>query len=651
MRGYATAAVMAALVGTSGGRAQQPAMTVQQEFDAANAVTAGGDKTAALAAWTALEHRVGNNPRTMAVVRIRKSVTLFGLDRKDEAQAAARAGLAGLPASDPSLAEDRFEAQFLLGRIAQAALDYASAAEAYRAAETTATTPGNRLAAALAIAQVDTFVDPVAAQAALDRADALLAASRSEPAVRAAVALARGVLLLNEGRFAEARKQSQRAVDLYGGLTERTDLNDVAARSDTAIAAVLAGDPDTARQYMAYTGAGRLPEGTFNPAVEMTPPDCGGEAELKPADMAVVEFSVGDDGAVVEAAPVYAAGGGRVALEFARAAQRWSWTPEQVKALPRFFRYRARVEMRCSTGFTRPSVGLALRTALTTWLGEKDVTVPDPTSASAAAALPAERAALAKAGAGLSVVAASLPLLDNPVMPSDERQTVATRALAIADANHVPPLARLGLDLQARASAKSEGPRSRGYRDDLATMLAAPPYADDPRARSAIKLFLAESAGRRLDQQTRDELRQVADDPALAKTDSMKIAALLQIASIDQRDGDTAAAKAAFDRTGLTADQCALVDAPPKFLSAGGTFPQEAVRWGFEGWTLTQFDIAADGRVQDERAIISYPPFIFTKAGVQTMAGARYAATYRPGGGIGCGARTQRVKFLLPDRR
>ncbi len=184
-----------------------------------------------------------------------------------------------------------------------------------------------------------------------------------------------------------------------GGLTTRVDLRDVSARSDTAIAALLAGDPESARKYMAYTGAGRLPKGSFDPAVQMKAPACGGEGGLKPADMAVIEFSIGDDGTVTSSTPIYAAGGGPVALEFARAALGWSWTPEQVKTLPRFYRYNIRLEMRCSTEFQRPSIGDFMRASLENWMLEKHLVVPAKDDASDALALPRQRAALAAAEA------------------------------------------------------------------------------------------------------------------------------------------------------------------------------------------------------------------------------------------------------------
>ncbi len=71
--------------------AQQAATTVQQGFDAATALDAGTDKQAALSAWEALERRTAGNPRSHAIVLVRKSAALFALDRKDEAVTAARA--------------------------------------------------------------------------------------------------------------------------------------------------------------------------------------------------------------------------------------------------------------------------------------------------------------------------------------------------------------------------------------------------------------------------------------------------------------------------------------------------------------------------------------------------------------------------------
>jgi len=627
--------------------AQQAQTTVQQDFDAATALYLKGDYVGALAAWNALDRRAGGNHRTHAVIMVRKGAALMGLKRLDEAADAIRAGLSGLPTNDASLTEDRYQALLSLGTVSELALDYASAADFYAQAEPLAADTPEKLHALIRLIHTATFVDPDAARAVDVRAEALLGQADATKTVQAAFARSRGQLLLNQGDFKQARTASMQAVHLLGGLTDNTHLDDVQARSDVAIAAMLAGDQATAREYMAMTGAGRLDSGSFDPARVMTAPDCGGDAGLKPNDMAVVEFSIGTDGSVLGATPVYAAGGGKVALEFARAAARWSWTPEQVKQLPPFFRFFARVEMRCSTAFDRPSIGDALDGAAEAWMLKQGVTVPDPGAISDARALPAQKAAFDAAEkrdpGGLDALEAAYTLLNNPVLPREDRGAIAQKALAIVDTRHAPPLVRLHFDLALRESQSVEARYGRKRAALLAAMLAEAPYAD-PRAQAALRTLLADS---KRGDDARSLLQQAAQAPGLAPNDPFRVAALVRIASIDQQEGDTAAARDAFAKTGLSADQCALIDAPPHLLHVGGTFPQEAMRWGFEGWTQTQFDIDADGKVVNERAIISYPPFVFTKAGTDTIAGARYSKTYRPNGGLGCGGTSQRVRFMM----
>ena len=576
---------------------------------------------------------------------------MFKLDRSDDAVIAARGGLALLPATDPTLAEDRWRAYYNLGSIAQNALDYAGAGEAYASAETAADTPAMKAGAMLALAETRTFTDPASADATLARVDALVKSVQTDARLKAMVARRHAILLLNRGAYEPARLYAVEAVKQLGGLTSQTDSNDVSARSDAAIASLLAGKPDKAREYMAMTGAGRLTKGEFDPAVQMDVPPCGGEADLRPADMAVVEFTIGDDGVVRNVSPIYAAGGGAVALEFARAVRDWSWTPEQAKALPAFFRYNVRVEMRCSTEFERPSITKFLDADMATWLQTKGLALPTKERGADAIAVVRQRAALAEAEAksgpnGLATLPPLYQLVNNAVVGREETNVFARRALAIAEAQGAPPSARLPLEISVRETASADTWRAGSYTRAMTPLLTMPAYANDPKAHAAILLLIAEatrSGTRRL-----PLLQEVADDKRLVANDPLRVGALIRLASLQQQAGDTAAARTTFDRSGLAANQCAILDAPPRFLSAGGVFPNEAMAWGFEGWTKTQFDVDADGRVLNQRAVLSYPPFVFTKAGVQTVAGARWSKTFRPDGGVGCGGLSQNVRFKLP---
>jgi tetratricopeptide (TPR) repeat protein len=637
----ASAALIAPIVATA-----QQAPTVQADFDAATALDRADDRAGALAIWDRLEARPGLSKRTRAVVRVRKSRALFALGRIDQAVAAARAGLADLPVTDPTLFEDRFQTHLTLGRIGESAIDYATAADEYAKAEALAVTPTDKLSALHGLAATQTFIDPVAAGRALDRADAVMTTAKIGPVVAASFARRRGLVHLNQGDFARAREHSARAVKLMGGLTLRLDSNDVSARNDAALAYLLGGDPERAREYLAYTGAGRMPKGAFDPGTQMTVPDCGAEAGLKPADMAVIEFTVGDDGQVIAATPIYAAGGPKVALEFAREAQGWSWSAEQIATMPKFLRYRARVEMRCSTGFERPSVGALLQTDLDTWLAGKGVPTRE-VEGSDAANVARQRADLAGAGSDATLTIAALSaLLANSAVPREEQQGYAVRALALARAQGAPPTATLTLHLAERTTSVAEGWRDRKYRQLVEPMLSDPAYAADPRARAALRLLVADAE---TSSRAKALLAQVGGDKALPVADPFRVGALVRLASLEHADGNSVAARAAFESSGLAANQCAIVDKPPKMLRVGGTFPQEAQRWGFEGWTQTQFDVGADGRVLNERTILAYPPFVFSKAGAQTIAGARFDRSFRPDGGLGCGAQKTRVRFQLPN--
>ncbi|MBI0474552.1 hypothetical protein D9601_04145 [Sphingomonas sp. MA1305] len=640
------AAALIAVAGQS--TAQQAARTVQQDFDAAEALDAGTDKAAALAAWQALEQRVRDRPRSRAIVLVRKSAALLALDRKDEAVTAAQAGLAILPADDASLRADRFQASLNLGRIAMTSLDYATAADWFAKAEATADSARDKIVAALSLVQTATFTDPAAAAAAQTRLDGLVASAKLDRASLGTIAEAKGILSLNRGDIPAAQATFRDAVRAFGGINSNMiDLHDVSVRSDAAIAYLLGGNEDEARRYVALTGAGAKSIGLIDPGVAMVPPDCGGEEGLKPNDMAVVEFSIADDGTARGVRPIYAAGGGKVALAFAQAVRQWSWIPDQVKSMPTFLRYNARVEMRCNLAFPRPSINDQLEAELIAWGRGKGLNFADRPD-SPATAIVAQRRALKDAASGgdsLATLPALFALIRNPVVPRDERGPAARRALAIAVANGAPATARLDLDLEARTATAADLYRRGNFRRIVEPMLGETPYASDSQARAALRLLLAD---RESDRVRRDViLQQVAQDKALAAADPLKVGALIRLASLAQERGDLEAARTTFAASGLAANQCALIDKPPQFAHAGGTYPQEAQRWGMSGWTRTQFDVDPDGRVLNERAIISYPPFVFTKAGVDTIRTARFSKTYRPDGSLGCGALTKGVRFSL----
>jgi len=99
---------------------------------------------------------------------------------------------------------------------------------------------------------------------------------------------------------------------------------------------------------------------------------------------------------------------------------------------------------------------------------------------------------------------------------------------------------------------------------------------------------------------------------------------------------------------GLTRAQCLLFDVrpvPTDTKTSSDDFPDEALRWGFDGYMREAFDIDADGRVGNVRTIVAYPPFVFRSAAEKAVARFRYLAPVVNGTAAGCDGHAIAVNF------
>ena len=640
------------------------AATVQQMFDAASAAEDRGDRAGALATYDAIERRLGSKPNvaSLAITRARRGVLLVALGRNEAAASALRYADANLAQSQPALRGDRYLVALSLGQVEEQALDFAAARHWYQRAEKEADATSMSTVWG-AQARVTMFDDPTAALALADRALAVAASNpTAKPAALGSYHTLRGRVLLNARDYKAAQAELKKAVADLGGLTQRIDLNDVAARSDYAIAAMLNHDEDSARQYLAFTGAGTQRD-VLSPSSEGQAPPCGGPADLRPEDAAVIEFAIGEDGSVTGVAPIYASRNGAAAQEFARAVAGWSWTREEAAKIKPFFRAFVRMELHCSVSAKRPDVADLFEPAVEQWLKATSVDPYEPSQSSAALALAPAEAELRRRQAAFGASSPALlppirAIVRNQVSDFEGSKALAARAIAIAETAGAPSgvIAYYAL-LEAGVTTRS-GKAAPEQARRLALLDAAvrrPDIAGNPPARAAVRVryadMLTNTKGRA---SALPLLQQVVDDMALDPRDPLKVGAWLRLASIRATQGDLAGAREAYQRTGLAAQECALVDAKPALVkdnAGASSFPMEALRWGFEGWAQTEFDIAADGRTANVRTVIAYPPFVFTPAASKILAGARFTQSYRPEGGLGCGGLTQRVRFGLPSKR
>ena len=630
--------------------AQQP--TVQQQFDAATAALDAERWQEALRRFEAIEARLSpGSRRTLAVVRVRKAQALVRLGRRDEARSALELGLRDLPEADSSLNEDRFLARLMLGEIAEVALDYEAAARHYRAAEALPIAPAQKLVVYRGLIQTQMFADAAAALADADEALALLRDAGAQRQDEGVLRALRGRTLLNLGRHSEALDALDTAMRRLGGLTSRVNLADIVARSDLAIAAMLAGREENARRYLAYTGAGHHETSFTAGTGAMQAPPCGGE--LRPDDVAVLEFSVLDDGTVGHVTPIYASRQGRSALVFAAAAQGWAWAPETIAEIPMLFRMAMRVEIRCAQR-RNDRFPAESGAEIAAWNAAHGIVRRDGT-ASGPLPRPQElRDALARIEAEAGAQSPGLlgPLVNlarHPGVGAEETARHLRRAIPLAIDAGAPAEVVAGLVVHlVRSERGSRSSEERWQPADYAEILAHPAIRGNRRAEATIRVRQAYSFyGRRDDRQAAQVLAAVRRDSGLAPEDPLLgHVAALELALAAARD-DLPAARAAEQALGPSAEPC-LVGPRIRTSASSRDFPEDALRWGFEGWAWVEATPSADGDVALARTVLAYPPFVFNEASEEIVRRSRVERPYLPRGGT-CPPFQSLIRFVVPN--
>lgn len=626
--------------------------TLQAQFDAANAAYSTRNCAEALKLYEALERRTATskNPLLTGAIALRGGICRVRQGEREAGVAAIRRGLPALASRPDEFRADLGAARLALGEAAYDAFDYDEAAAWFKSALDLATGI-DRVVPLLALARTLSFDHDGRALAYAEEARKL---TESEPnidkATVAAVQTRYARVLLNEGRIADAYTVLKDSLKKQGGLDDRVNLSEVATRADLAQAALLNGDRERARTYLAYTGAGRLEKAPFAGARQMDLPACGAATGLKPAEVAVVEFSLGDDGIVRNVAPIYTTGNRAAALAFARAVGDWSWQPEDATAIPAFWRQSARVELRCSTAAERPSITQPIDDAFDAWLTSKGAPAFAWEEQPAARALPLARAEVQRARAAGDRIAELRALgwmFDSRLVNAEEARPLVAEALALAQATGAPAAVATRFRISdAYVAAKEYGQVLDGFR----AVLRRPEVAADPLSAATVRMMLA-TGGSQVRTAERTQLTDAVLASPLPDTHPLKVAALLNRADLSAQSGDTAAAQAAFDRTGLSSDQCALIAPTPAIAKSGATssrYPQEALQMGFEGWAKVEFDIAADGHTLTPRTVAAYPPFVFGDAAQKMVTATRFRSSFRPDNNTACTGNTQRFMFQLP---
>lgn len=648
--------LLAAISGVASAQPQSAA-SMQAQFEAATAKLNANDVVGAIASFEELERSLAANPKvsaaSLAVVRVRLGVAYARLGRSDNAREVLGKALANGALDKPAYANDRDDARLTLAGIDELAFNHEAAATLYRRTAAESTDLTTRLTALNGAARSQMFVDNAAALASVDEALRLAASAPGVTKNQLSILYGtRGSVLLNGGQASAARADLVKAVDLRGGLGLKVDQGDIDLRATAALAMLVGGQTEDARKYLAYTGAGRGDAALPFPA-EAILPDCGTLDHVSPTDSVVVRFDVLPSGRAANVMPIYASKQGDMAYEFAEMVSGWSWSPEALKDVKPFFLHGARLQLRCSTTNTRGGDS-RLNDALRAWLTASGVEPIDDEASSAAQALALkQRLDIAKSAPERIYLLWKFAV--NPVFDAKQRSDYAAEAVALARSTDVPPAPRLAIELLALAkptSGRYDYPKSDAYLNAVKALAAERWVARDPLLRNSVRLQILRSyMERRDDFYAKTTVNQIVADEALPEKDPIKIAALVQLANIEAANKQPAAAAAAYELTGLSAQQCALIDDGPlmrRTVASTSDYPKEASAWGFEGWSQVEYDIGADGKPRGARTVLAYPPEVFSKSSEGVVMRSRYTVSYRPAGDLACTGSTRRVRYQMP---
>lgn len=663
--------LIAALIVVVGGY-DADAGTAQDLYNAATADYESSQCVAAIEKYESLRKgpSVKSGTELDAVISMRIGICKVRLDQSAEALPMIHSAMPKLETDEVRFKLDLAEAWGALGDAAYSDYNYERAASSYRKAlsylEGT-----DRLLLLAKLARAKMFEKDLEAQEAAREAIKILESQpQTEQSKRAAYYTLYGRTLLNYGDWQKAYDTLKTALDMSGGLTLKTSLEETALRYDLATVAWLLGEKKAAESYLFYTGAGRITETPFSRAAYIESPLCGDEEGLKNTDFAIVEFSIRKDGSVAAAHTVYTQGSRSAAEAFGRAASKWHWDPQQVEKIPAFYRVLTRLELRCSN---RAGSGLDVldpfHDRFTDWANKTilsvdaqfDLKSEDPILLHDKL-LDLSRLGESKQNA-LGVIATLSLWLDvkrprasgleakYERLYERQRREISQKLMKLINEHPVDKSARNWIEFQNILQEPFDYIVHRAKRNlgKLNNFLLTDNIINDATAYASISLLLSKIYD--IDSSEYYELiHRISQDERLPLASPLRQNAHLMISSYFKRKNNDDKAKEYYEKTGLSSGQCALMsDAPKKTrgIVKYSEYPNSAKDYGMEGWTVYELDVNTEGRPVNIRSTIAYPPFVFTDNQVPAIQQYRFAPSYRPEGNIACTALSTSINYKM----
>lgn len=615
--------------------------SLQAAFDEASGAFEAKEWQRAAELYSAVRSRIPEtSKRSRAVASLREGYARSQLNQGASAKLLLEHGVSYLP-SDPALDSDRLLALQELARIYEGDNELGIAAQTYRKQLSLNLDKDARRGAITGYLRTAMFEEPEAAAVA---ASELIKLSDGSSHVNAVALNLMGRAQLIAGQHQKAIKTLEAALSAAGGLTSKTDSLDASIRADLALAGLLAGDEAMAHRFLAATGAARDKGGYLPSPSQLASVICPSNATQD--DFAIVEFQLGADGRPTSVRPVYATRRRGLAEAMAKYVSSLAWNPEVVRHLRPLQASMARLEVHCTA--EDPASARVRRTALPVvyWLAAQGIPPLELEAPSERERLSLARAELAareaKFGADSIQLLPVLQLFESSHLLSYSDSIEAIdRQLAIARAAKAPPSVIANL-LASRAvmgvTDSGEGVRKLGE------LRQTWPFVTDPESRLLLAYYIADWTP--MSEGVSPELLSIAATSELPENHPLRRGANLRASELERRD--KARIHAYQREAGVARNECRLATVSYDRRAAGRLFPNDALRWGFEGWGLVKLDLTQEGQVSAAKPLINYPPLVFTRASLDAARSLNYRVSDTVQPGLGCTGQTITVQFKMP---
>lgn len=621
-------------------------VTPQRQFDEASRAFEASSWQAAADGFAKFQQMTkATTGKAVAIAQIREGHARLKLGQERPAIYLLESGLAQAP-GDASHKADRLLALQDLAATNEANNEVELAAVTFARVAAIADDSGTKLAALAGVARNAMFADPEESIDAGQRILALAAGSSVEATRARAVALNMiGRAHLIAGRNSEASASLQRALTEAGGMTKEIDLLDASIRADLGMAALLSNDHVSAHKYLAASGVVRASNG-FLPIPKFTDALSCSDTNT-PNEVAVFEFGIDRSGTPVHVRPVFASQGNQNLEQmgnYVRLYLRFDSTA--VARLHPLRAATARLELHCAATELNESGLIQAVEPLNDWLKARGVQTLEARAISGQAALDRARRDLVEKElqAGKTSVAL-LPALGviagSELTNLNETMVARRRQLDILRAANAP--AWVVASIEVRYAMIKVDSEVVAYRK-IAALAGDAVFRRDPEARLYLNYTKALYASS--PDQIARELRMVAMASELAADHPLRRAASAKLFYYDRAPD---VRRGHLRRAGLSANPCRAARVTKISTPSGKLYPQEAARWGFEGWLVAEKDLDAAGRVTAFRPMMSYPPFVFNAAASREAMSSRFKVTNAIVPNAGCTATYSVIKFQFTE--